>query len=332
MVYFNSLRAHRLAAGLGLVFSIVLFTGCAVFDGGVSPSEKTDLLGPFAVPAEYIVLPEPSIESTERDQIILMKLSEMLDTKATTNKDRAEIFYELGIVYDRLGLEGTARTMFSNSLAEKADFAAPYNFVGIYFSSDGRYQEACDAFGAAEELNPKDYYVNFNRGITLYYAGRYKLAVADMLLFYNNNKNDPYIMLWLYIAESELENSFYARTRLQQRYQEASDKAKEDNWGFNLVRLYLGTLSEQKFFNGTKTYRDKPDLMAEHLCEGYFYLGKKKRMEGMDKLAYDYYLLSLSTHRYGFLEYRYVHQEIRFLERKYEVRKFVYPQNIVPRF
>lgn len=331
-MYLNNLRAHRLAAGLGLVFSILLLNACSVLGGNSLESEKIDLQGPFSVPSEYILLPEPSIESTERDQIILMKLSELLETKATTNKDRAEIFYELGIVYDRLGLEGTARTMFSNSLAEKADFAAPYNFVGIYFSSDGRYQEACDAFGAAEELNPKDYYVNFNRGITLYYAGRYKLAVADMLLFYNNNKNDPYIMLWLYMAECGLENSFYAKTKLMERYKDASDKAKEDNWGFNIVRLYLGTLSEHKFFEGTKTYRDKPDLMAEHLCEGYFYLGKLKQLDGQDKLAYDYNLLALSTHRYGFLEYRYAHQEIRFLERKYNVRKYVYPQANISRF
>lgn len=276
------------------------------------------LTGPFAVPSEYILLPNPLTASkSTQDQAIILKLSELLDTKARTAKERAELFYELGIVYDRLGLEATARSMFSNAIAQKPDYAAPYNFAGIYFLSDGRYQDACEAFNASLELNSQDHYVNFNRGIAQYYAGRFKQAVSDMLVFYGKQPEDPYILLWLYLSEAKLAGQDYALNNLKIRYQSVGKTALREQWGFNLIKLYLGTLSEQSFFAGTSSFRDKPDLFCEHLCEGYFYLAKLKELAGDDKLAYDYFKLAMATQRYGFLEYRYASTEAVKLEKKY---------------
>lgn len=314
-------KAQRLIKDLSLV-ALMCLTSCATVD--MTAKAPVSLNDDFEVPKSNILLATPASINQDRDQIILVKLSQMLDTQAKSADERAELFYELGIVYDRLGLESTARSMFMNALVENNKFGPAYNFVGIYFAEDGRFQDACDAFDASLELNPKDAYVYFNRGIVLYYADRSKVGLDDLEKFYNDDHNDPYRQLWYYILEQDVYGTDYARSKLAERYAKVSQKDKEETWGFNLVKLYLGSLSEAKFFDGTKQFSTDAELYSEHLCEGYFYLAKLKEMAGNDKLAYDYYHLAVASRRYGFLEYRYALQEIKALEKKHGIRESIY--------
>lgn len=301
--------------------ALSLLAGCASTDEIKTPASTTvDLSGPFSVPAEEILLSTASERLTAQDQAIIVKLSMMLDTQAKTKGDRAEIFYELGIVYDRLGLEATARTMFMNALVENPAFAAPYNFVGIYFAKNGRFQDALDAFDSALELNPKESYIYFNRALVLHYAHRDIVALKDLKKFYASDPNDPYRLLWMYIVEHGALGADEAYDNLEQRYDKVKELDKKDNWGFNLVRLYLGKLDEAVFWSQTKAYRQDPETFVDHLCEAYFYLGKLHLLQGEDKLAYDNFYLSAATRRYGFLEYRYALNEIAALEKRYKIR------------
>ncbi len=312
-------RARLPVLGLGLILSLSLCS-CTSLDGSSEP-----LGAELSVPGSQILLCEPLRESVQREQAMLMQLSQILDTQAHTAEEKAQVFYELGLVYDRLGLESSARSMFSNALMSNPKLAAAYNFVGIYLASDGYFQDACQAFDAALELRPNDLYACFNRGITLYYAGRSALALEDYQRFYEKYPNNPYILLWMYLAEADTVGVEQAGRKLSERYLKADASEKAKDWGFNLVRLYLGTLSEKAFFEGTKTYRKDNEIYAEHLCEGYFYLGKLKLLKGQDKPAYDYFRLSQATHRYGFLEQRYSEREMRILERAHGMRRTVLP-------
>lgn len=304
-----------------LLLSFILLEGCISNNEEQAPvTQKVDLTGPFSVPPSEILLPLASERLIEQDQAIIVKLSMMLDTQAKTKGDRAEIFYELGIVYDRLGLEATARTMFMNALVESPTFAAPYNFVGIYFAKDGRFQDALDAFDSALELNPKESYIYFNRAIVLHYAHRDVLTLDDLLTFYKSDPNDPYRLLWMYIVERGALGADKALSNLEERYDKVRELDKKDNWGFNLVRLYLGTLDKSTFWKQIKAYRQDSETYVDHLCEAYFYLGKLHLLNGEDKAAYDNFYLSAATRRYGFLEYRYALEEIDTLEKRYKLR------------
>ncbi len=53
--------------------------------------------------------------------------------------------------------------------------------------------------------DPTYNYAHLNRGIALYYGGRAKLAQDDLLAFYQDDPNDPFRSLWLYIAERKLD-------------------------------------------------------------------------------------------------------------------------------
>lgn len=323
---FTHRKFHTLSRLLVLGLLLCVFgSSCTLTSGALLSSSRAPLLkSAFSVPEENILLPMPSEANIFRDQTLLINLSQYLETMAQEGTERAEIFYELGIIYDRLGLEATARSMFMNALLEKADFAAPYNFVGIYFAEDGRFQDSYDAFHASLELDPRDVYVNFNRAIVLYYAGRAKTALPDLERFYEADRSDPYRQLWFYILEEQVLGEDEALTRLRQRYDAASRDEQENKWGFYLVELYTGKLSEDTLFEKLRGYAADSELYADYLCETYFYLAKLKQQHGDDKLAYDYYRLSAATRRYGFLEYRYALREIAMLEKKYGLRKSIY--------
>lgn len=304
------MKALGAACALGLVLS--LSSGCAS-SGGAAGTRALD--GAFEVPAAHIMLANPGYASISRDQLLLIKVSNYLETRAGTAAERSEAFYELGIIYDRLGLETTARSMFMNALSENRKFAAPYNFIGIYFAADGRFQEALDAFDAGLELDPSDAYVNFNRALVLYYAGRFKSAHEDFMTFYRADPNDPYRLLWLYLVESELSGRDVALEALRTRCAASGKEARDSVWGFNIVRLYLGETDERAFFDEIRSYESKPDEFADHLCEAYFYVGKLKELDGRDKLAYDYMQLAAATSRHAFVEYRYALKEIAALRK-----------------
>ncbi len=311
------LRVFR-ALGAASALGLVLIFGLSACSQTREPQPaQAPLDGPFAVPPEYVLFPPPFYGSSERDQQLLFNVSQLLDTKARTHRERAEIFYELGIIYDRLGLEATARSMFMNAVVENRSFAAPYNFIGIYFSEDGRIQEALDAFDSGLELDASDSYVNFNRGIVLYYAGRPQVALPDFEVFYRADRGDPYRQLWLYLCERALHGEEQARENLKKRFARTPEKAVKDNWGFQIVRLYTGEITEKEFFADLKTYADRPEDYADHLCEAYFYQGKLKQLDGLDAQALGYFELSAATHRYAFLEYRYALREIRYLKKKH---------------
>ncbi len=297
----SCIRALGKLSAAGLALSLA---SCTATNFSEPVSASTSFDGPFSIEADRIMFAPAEYDSVQRDQILLVNVSGLLETKAVSPKDRAEVFYELGIIYDRLGLEATARSMFMNSLAENRRFAAPYNFVGIYFAKDGRFQEALDAFDSSLELDPDDVYVNFNRGIVLYLAGRSATALPDFRAFYRSDPDDPYRLLWLYLCERDLSGNEEALKILRQRRDRVPMQKRRDNWGYNVVSYYLGERTEDEFFRELRSHEKEKEVFGDHLCEGYFYAGMQAWLAGDDKRCFDYMTLSAATRRYAFLEYR----------------------------
>lgn len=308
-------------------FLCVCLGSCSQLSFGENDGNKINSLsGAFSVPPEDIVIIEPSKENRERDQLVVIQLSQLLESsQIKTPTARAEIFYDLGIIYDRLGLEASARSMFLNSLSVRPDFAPSYNIIGVYLAQNENYQDAYDAFDSALELDPENLYPMMNRAIALYYAGRPSLAVPDMERFCDDDLNDPYRMLWLYLIESEVISHEDALAHLKSRYQKASLEAKNDNWAFNIVDYYLGTKSKKSLIEEMASNEIPLAEKQSRLCEGYFYIGKEFARLGEDKLAYDYFKLSMATQMYGYLEYRYSFSEIKKLRKKYDFFEFSEP-------
>ena len=320
----NTLKAGTTRSVLAFLLCAGL-SSCAAVKSDRSAIDKTvDLNGPFSVPKEDICLVEQPKENRERDQLIVIQLSQMLESRqAKTPSERAGIFYDLGLIYDRLGLEASARSMFLNSLSERPDFAAAYNIIGVYLAQNENYQDAFEAFDSALELDPDNLYPLMNRAIALYYTNRANIAVNDMKNFLKADINDPYRMLWLYIIENEALSHDVALSHLKENYEKASSDAKNDNWAFNIVDFYIGKKSKQDLIEDMTANEVPLAEKQSRLCEGYFYIGKEFMRQGEDKLAYDYFKLSMATQMYGYLEYRYAFTEIKNLRKKYDSYDFV---------
>ncbi|WP_306305287.1 lipoprotein NlpI [Ferrimonas marina] len=275
-----------------VVVAAALLTGCATQPAPIN--DEPQLL--LATPQQA----DPQIE------VQVAKLSELLTVPDLTEQQRARFLYDRGLRYDALGLRTLARIDFNLALQLQPDYTDVYNFIGIYATQAMEFDQAYEAFDAVLELDPQYSYAYLNRGIALYYGERPDLAVQDFTTFLLDEPNDPYRVIWLYLAQHQLDPE-------QALIQLADHRTRldDDNWSTGLVDLYLGRISGGELLASSREGLQKQGELAERLCEAYFYLGKQARLQGQSGKAMNLYKLALATNVYEFVEHRYALLEMR---------------------
>lgn len=273
-----------LIAGSGLMLS-----GCATTTG-------QDVQG------NLLVAPAPNDYKLE---VTLAKLSEIIDSAKLTNEQRARFLYERGVIYDRLGLRLMARIQFHEALKIMPNLADAYNFMGIYLTQEGDYEAAFEAFDSVLELMPDYDYAYLNRGIAQYYAGLSQLAVKDLDTFFTADKLDGYRVLWLYLAQYQV-NAEQAKAQLVLHRAQLSD----DEWSTTIVDYVAGKYSDAELLELAKNGLKQPREYLERLCEAYFYMAKIAEHQQLNEKAVQYLRLALATNIYDFVEYRYARVEM----------------------
>nr|WP_024966696.1 lipoprotein NlpI [Pantoea sp. IMH] len=255
--------------------------------------------------SEVLAVP---LQPTLQQEVILARMEQILASRALSDDERAQLLYERGVLYDSLGLRALARNDFSQALAVRPDMPDVFNYLGIYLTQAGNFDAAYEAFDSVLELDPTYNYARLNRGIALYYGGRFKLAQDDLLAFYQDDPNDPFRSLWLYLDEREIDAK-KAVAALQQRY----DKAARDQWGWNIVEFYLGDISESTLIDSLKADATDNTSLAEHLSETNFYLGKYYLSLGEKDNAEALFKLTVANNVHNFVEHRYALLELALL-------------------
>ena len=274
--------------------------GCA----GVTPPSDSST----QVDRPLVVLATP-LQVTYQNELALARLGQLLSTRDLNPDQRAELYYERGVVFDRVGLQTMARIDFNRALRERPDFAEAYNFIGVYLTQQQSFDDAYEAFDSALELAPDYDYAFLNRGIALYYGNRPDLAVQDLGEFYRRRPEDPYRVLWLNLAERKLDQ-LVAQKNIERRFKQHSGT----EWGWSIVSVYVGEVTQDEFIASiAKTSKSNREL-AERLCEAYFYLGKLAQSEQKNLLASSYFRLSLANNVYDFIEHRYARLELSLSE------------------
>ncbi|WP_318445364.1 lipoprotein NlpI [Photobacterium leiognathi] len=261
---------------------VMLLSGCAT-----APTKWTH--PPMAIP----------FQPTLQQQIQLARIEQILQRDDLSQATLAQVFYERGLVYDSLGLRDLARLDFNKSLTLEPNQPDLYNVLGVYFTQMAHFDAAYEAFDSTLELAPNHMYAERNRGIALYYGERYELANKDLLPHYKQDLNDPYRVIWLYLNDVELQPE-QALALLKRRY-DASDKKA---WGWQLVRLFLGQMTERQLLSDIAEQSENNDVLAEHLTEAYFYLGKLHQNKQDYSTAVMLYKLALAGNVYEFIEHR----------------------------
>lgn len=308
----NPLSSNKIGHKLSTTFiacSLVFLSACS--SNFNQPIDLASLNNEFSLDSKEIFIVRADEEELARYQMMIATFSNLLTKEADTAEKRAEVLYQMALVYDRLELFATARNVMLTALVEIPDLASAYNFIGVYLATEGRFSEAYDAFDSAIELNEKDGFAYFNRGIALYYGSRSHIALPDLLAFYKQDINDPIRILWLYIVEKEILGDKEALTNLQDRQKAVT---KTPDWGMELLNLYLGKNTLVDVVNNVKNAKISRSEQAQRLCEAYFYAAKLAQDQGKLKRAWDLFHLVLTTRAAGYIEYRYAQFEINKIE------------------
>jgi len=274
-----------------LISTVLLAQGCA------NKTSQQSVIG-------ELIIAEP-IAISYKSEIALARLTQVLQRAEISDGQRAELFYQRGVEYDKVGLRALARFDFNQALSLKPDMVDAYNFVGIHFTQLQEFNQAYDAFDSAIELAPEHEYAYLNRGIALYYGGRPNLAADDFKVFRQYQQNDPYRVLWQYLADVELDQQ-----KAKQDLVSYAQLINEKIWAKNVIKLYLGEMNQKTFIDRLADNVNSNQALTERLCEAYFYLGKYSQMQGDENAAINFFKLALSTNVYEFVEHRYAKLEL----------------------
>lgn len=275
---------------IGALWLLGALTGCA------SQSSFNQL-------PDTVVLAEPE-RAEFRYEIELARIGQML-REDLTKEQRGELYYRRGALYDAVGLRTLARMDFTRALEYNPRLADAYNFLGIQYTQLEEFDYAYEAFDSAIELNPEHRYAYLNRGIAEYYDARTELSQEDLEYHLEKEPDDPYRVIWLFLAEHENDIEL-----AQQSLEQNAEKLDKADWGYQIVQLYAGKLSEEEFLQRMTHNLGESEKLTERLCEAYFYLGKHMQMKGQQLQAVNYFKLALMTNVYGFVEHRYASVEL----------------------
>lgn len=264
---------------------------------GQSCSVLTSPDNSFAI--EQLIIEEP-LPINYKHEVAIASLTQAMQRADFSDEQLAEIHYERGTYYDKVGLRTLAFFDFKHALKLKPDMVQAYNFMGIHFTQLKEFEQAYDAFDSVLSLDDGHEYAYLNRGIALYFGERPVLAKEDLLTFYHRDPKDPYRILWLYFAEQKIDE-----VSAQQKMRMRLRQLDQNVWGIHLVGLYLGELSTEQFMQVVPRNVQSKEELIERLCESYFYLGKLAEMQEKKAIAARYYKLALATKVYDFVEYRY---------------------------
>ena len=287
---------------LAVTFSITLLTqGCVSLNEPKSSSSAV---------VSQLVIAEP-LAVNFKSEIAIARYSEVLNKVKISDEQKAQLLYERGVAYDNVGLRSLARYDFTQAIKLQPTLTDAYNFLGIHFTQLKEFGEAYQKFDSVLELSPGHEYAHLNRGIALYYGDRPELAAQDFINFHYKQSDDPYRLLWLYLAEYEVD-PILAKQKLEQR----AKNVNERTWAKQVIYLFLGEISQTEFIGDLTVDINSSKELTDRLCEAYFYLGKHNQNQDNFGAAANFFKLSISTNVFEFIEHRYARLELELMRTK----------------
>lgn len=259
------------------------------------------------IPPLAMVVAQPQQVSIEAE-VALDKLNRLLVSQQLSEAQAAQVYYDRGIVYESIGLTNLARVDYRYALKLAPNYADAYNRLGVHMVLSQDYAAAFEAFDSAIELQENHPFVYLNRGLAAYYSGKAKLALDDFQQFYQAAPQDPYRMIWVYLAQAQL-----APEQAVSQLRSDAAQLPAQSFGRAIIAMLLGEVAEQQFIEQLQLGVRSHAELAERLCEGYFYLAKRNQLLGATDRASDYFTLALTTNVYEYVEHKYARLELALL-------------------
>ena len=142
-----------------LLIMMIVLGGCAQV-----PNTYTPQMG-------NLLLAEPA-PINPRAQLAIARYNYILAEASLEDTEKADLFYQRGMLYDSVGLSGLAQFDYTQALNLKPNMAEAYNSMGVHYTQQLEFVQAYEAFDSSLDINPDYDFAFLNRGIALYYGGR----------------------------------------------------------------------------------------------------------------------------------------------------------------
>ena len=109
----------------------------------------------------------------------LMRIQSLIDEDGQTPEQKAELFYEQGLLYRFAEEYAKALASYDKALEIKPDYHEAWYNRGIALHNLGRLKEAIASYDKALEFKPDQYEAWYNRGYALGNLGRLEEAIAS---------------------------------------------------------------------------------------------------------------------------------------------------------
>jgi len=292
-----------------LLISIASLSACS----NNTNSDKSYTLEATGVGNSVFPLATP-IKVSYQDEVKLLRINQLInDQENVDNKQRAILFYERGLIYDRIGMSANSRYDFTQAINLDPTFAEPYNFLGVYQLMGGDFDEAFDSFDSAIELSELQYgYLHRAVGLTL--VERYDGAQSDIERFYSLDKSDAYRILWRYIVNVQIDPKLAVEQLQNVEHPDKPEPKMQLAW--RIIDVMNGDITEEEFFDNITAGVKNNDELAQRLCESYYYLAHWHiNNNNLNKGIY-YLKLSLASNVKDFIEYKYALIDLSMIQQK----------------
>ena len=176
------------------------------------------------------------------------------------------------------GLRALTAIMFVFALLS-AQTIADYNRRGAEHFKMGHIQQSLDDFDRAIQLDPAQAPYNWQRGISLYYAGRYDEGRKQFELHQTVNSNDVENAVWRYLCMARAGTAASARAAILPIQHDARVPMME------IYALYQGKLGVDDVLAAAKAGNPPADELNDRLFYAHLYIGLYYEAAGDAKAA-----------------------------------------------
>jgi len=164
--------------------------------------------------------------------------------------------------YDRAAADCTTALQLDPALAQ-----AHFN-RGVLWVVANDYAKAREEFDQAIRLKPQFAPAYKSRAALSFYSAQFDAAQADLVLAASLLRSDPYVAIWLYLAQARAGQAESAARQLAENATGADPAA----WPAPVIGLYLGRGDAGSVFKAAQ--QGEARAQSDQQCEAAFYVGE----------------------------------------------------------
>jgi lipoprotein NlpI len=175
---------------------------------------------------------------------------------------------------------------YNQILNLKPDWADGYNRRGAGHFKMAHIQQSLDDFDRAIQLDPAQAPYHWQRGITLYYAGRYDEGRKQFELHQTVNGNDVENAAWRYLCMARAGTVALARAAILPIQNDSRIPMMQ------IYALYKGKGTVDEVLAAARAGNPPPDVLSDRLFYAHLYIGLYDEAAGDAKGAREHIALA----------------------------------------